>query len=453
MGMAYLVGLCASFFLASSVNAAVTLDLGPTDYRVWGSGTSQHTLNGLRHSVGTAVRMPNTGASLPVVRNPVIPYSGIGSVLRTVGRGTPAAVLTSAAMSGIFYAMDWFFDQETQQWMKDGYEVVPPVPGTGWRINSGTAACAYTNTGISYASPDAACEFAGPCQSTPRSEYSVTLLTSNTARCTLTNPGSITINVSGSSIMCPIGSNFRPETGTCAKAAPVPLEDSDWSSLDGALPNFPAGQVGGAAGDGMDLTGGPAPGYSDDPITGPSSVTGTSSNTTSTNANGDTIVTNTNITNNYTYGPTTISETTITTTTTYQNGTQTGTETTVETPSSEQVVTPTPTPTPTATEWPLFCSWASIVCEWIGWTKEPLDGEEPDLSSIINDDDYERSKTVSFGSKECPPDYELHLSFPKEFTATVSMQWFCDLAAIIYFMVMASAYVYAAYISVGVVRV
>lgn len=108
-------------------------------------------------------------------------------------------------------------------------------------------------------------------------------------------------------------------------------------------------------------------------------------------------------------------------------------------------------PAPPAAELPAFCSWASVICDWIGWTQEPID-DDVDLSSILIDiDDFERSKDISFGAKSCPADIPLEIDFIDK-TVMLSFRWFCELAEIIYFMVMAAAYVSAAYITLGVVR-
>lgn len=98
---------------------------------------------------------------------------------------------------------------------------------------------------------------------------------------------------------------------------------------------------------------------------------------------------------------------------------------------------------------PGFCSWASSVCDWFDWTREPLD-PEPDLPILV-DRDFNEEKDISFGSKSCPPDLEINIPF-LNMTASVPFQPFCDFAGIIYYLVMTAAYVSAAYISVGVAR-
>lgn len=104
-----------------------------------------------------------------------------------------------------------------------------------------------------------------------------------------------------------------------------------------------------------------------------------------------------------------------------------------------------------AFELPSFCSWASVVCNWIGWTKELPDGSEPDLSSLVNDDDFTRDYTISFGTKQCPAPMQLNVALLKD-PIEISFDPFCELAGYLYYFVMVSAYLIAIRISLGVAR-
>src|SRR5690606_26148376 len=131
---------------------------------------------------------------------------------------------------------------------------------------------------------------------------------------------------------CPPGSILNLDEGVCQQYVSVPVIQGEYSRLAGEVPNLPAGQVAEATGDAQRRYG-MAPGYHDTQMSGPSSVTGPETTSTSTDpVTGDTIVTNTQTTTNITYGDTTITTTNTTTTNTYTNGTHTSTETTTETP-------------------------------------------------------------------------------------------------------------------------
>src|SRR5690554_4507041 len=122
MVLARFVLLAAFLLAASSVSAAVTIDLGPSDYRNWGTGTNSHTAEGLRSSTGQTVRMPPLNGNLNVTRNAVIPYGSIANGMRNFLRITPGSLAASAAVSGLFLAVDWVFDQDAGEWRKWGTE-------------------------------------------------------------------------------------------------------------------------------------------------------------------------------------------------------------------------------------------------------------------------------------------------------------------------------------------
>lgn len=101
-------------------------------------------------------------------------------------------------------------------------------------------------------------------------------------------------------------------------------------------------------------------------------------------------------------------------------------------------------------ELPSFCTWASVVCEWLDWTQEPLD-DDLDLSQIITDDDFERDYSFSFGSSTCPEPIVFNVDFINQ-SVELSYQPACDLAGYAKPFVLISAYVFAIYIALGVVR-
>lgn len=453
VGISRVSGFCAALLFAASVSAAETIDLGPSDYRNYGSNAS-HTPAGVRSSFPQTVRIPSTGANLPVTRNAVIPYGSIKNGLRNFLRVNPQSAAASAAVTGIFIAVDWVWDEAEQSWGKREFQcpqgaicaidgevdlttMCGPYPHalksigevktviSKYGFSHGSkyypAGTAVTVTVIPFDGSTYPVGFVNHCTSrypsgrwptSPQGHFPI-LIRTPVAEPDLSEPEEV----------------FFPPT------------EADWSKLGNELPLLPAPDVGTAAADTQRKIGGPLPGYSDTTASGPSSVAGPEKTTTTTDpVTGDTVVTTTQTITNISYGDTTITTTNTTTTTTYVNGTPTGTTVTTETPGDLPV---------SSSEWPGFCDWATVVCDWLEWTKEPpLD--EPDLPQVV-DDDFEQTKNINFGAKSCPPDYQINIAFINTVVA-VPMQPLCDFAGIIYYMVMSAAYIFAAYISIGVVR-
>lgn len=132
---------------------------------------------------------------------------------------------------------------------------------------------------------------------------------------------------------------------------------------------------------------------------------------------------------------------------TYQDGLHTGTSTT--TSSSGVVTGGSPAPVPTL-ELPPFCVWAGIVCDWIGWTQEPIE-DDLDLASLITDEDYERNYSINFGDNSCPAPIEINVVFLNQ-TVQISYEPACELASYAKPFVLISAYIFAIFITLGVVR-
>lgn len=103
-------------------------------------------------------------------------------------------------------------------------------------------------------------------------------------------------------------------------------------------------------------------------------------------------------------------------------------------------------------ELPAFCSWASIVCEWIGWTKEELGEEEPDLASLISEFEPDENEfNLGIGSGTCPAPISLNITFIDR-TVEVSYQPFCDFVTMIRPFILAAAYLFSAYLYIGVLK-
>src|SRR5690606_5654714 len=331
MVLARFVLFAAVLLAASSLSAAEVIDLGPSDYRNFGS-SGAHTSAGIRSSFGQTVRMPPTSLNtLTVTRNPVVPYASAAARMRPFTAVHPASVAASAAITGLFLAMEWYFDEEIGEWSVREVENIPPIEGTGWKVSGGRFECSGDELGI-FPTPAAACNAAAACDSPPLSSASIKYDTDHRFKCTLSSPGERTVNVNTPGLSCPPGSEFNPSVGACQQYASVPVIEGEFSRLAGELPNLPADQVAEATGDAQRRYG-MAPGYQDTQMSGPSSIAGPETTSTSTDpVTGDTIVTNTQTTTNITYGDTTITTTNTTTTNTYTNGTHTSTETTTETP-------------------------------------------------------------------------------------------------------------------------
>lgn len=449
MGVARLFGVCLAFLLAASVAQAVTIDLGPSDYREFGPNGA-HTSGGIRSSFGQTVRLPPTSGNLTVTRNPVIPYGSVSTGLRNLVRVNPYSAAASAAAAGLFLAVDWAWDELTQEWVKyemqcpvgsicaiDGQFVVNSMCGRDpYAINqfdqvkTVTASSGFTMGGVSYP--------AGTVVSLTVIPNAGGNAPSNwLANCVNRYPSGRWPNIEG---------RFPYLVGTIVtqpgelQQVPVPV---DFSDLDAYLPSADPQLVSDAAGDVQRRIGEPLTGYHDTAMTGPSSVAGPSTTSTSTDpVTGETTVTNTSTQTNISYGDTTITTTNTTTSTTYQNGQQTDTTVTTDTPGE--------LPVSAGSDWPGFCDWATVVCDWLIWTQEEPPPEQ-DLPQLVDDDFFEE-KSISFGAKSCPPDYEINLAPFLETSVGVSFQPLCDFAGLIYYMVMAASYIIAAYISIGVAR-
>lgn len=131
---------------------------------------------------------------------------------------------------------------------------------------------------------------------------------------------------------------------------------------------------------------------------------------------------------------------------TYENGELTGTTTTESTASGGSGVPPAP-----ELDIPTDCDFMPTVCAFLEWYRDDDDPEEPDLSVLIDDRDFTKTYTISGGSKQCPPDFEFTVDFIGR-TYGLSFEPACDFASKMYYFVMAAAYIFAAYITIGAAR-
>lgn len=131
---------------------------------------------------------------------------------------------------------------------------------------------------------------------------------------------------------------------------------------------------------------------------------------------------------------------------TYEDGVLTGTTTTDSTASGGSGGSQPP-----EVDIPTDCDFMPTVCAFLEWYRDDDPPEEPDLSVLLDDRDFTESYTITGGSKQCPPPYELALSFIGQ-TYYLSFDFACDFASKFYYFVMAAAYIFAAYITIGVAR-
>lgn len=447
MGLARLFGLCAALLFASSIVNASTINVGPSNYQDYGPSGS-HSGGGVRSTFGQTVRLPPTVSGptrmLPVSRNAVIPYGSIANGLKNFTRVTPGSLAASAAVTGLFLAMDWAFDVGEDAWGTYGDAILDEDQNFGlWTNQQNPSQGAWPTAEIGCTAVITA--------ASPTFTFDSFQITGNgqQANCyaNIGVPQPAHIGNLTRVAECPSPSVFNTELGGCVIDGEfIVLNDSHFAELEARLPSLPATTIAEAARDTQRMIGNPLPGYHDQAMTGPSSVSGPGTTSTSTDpVTGDTIVTTTNTTTNISYGDTTITTTNTTTSTTYQNGQETSTTVTTETPGE----LPVSSGGGAAGDWPKFCDWATVVCDWFNWTQEEPPPEQ-DLPIPI-DEDFYQEKQISFGSKACPPDYEIQLPFLNTSVA-VPFQPLCDFAGIIYYMVMAASYIIAAYISVGVAR-
>lgn len=128
---------------------------------------------------------------------------------------------------------------------------------------------------------------------------------------------------------------------------------------------------------------------------------------------------------------------------TYEDGVLTDTTTTESTASGGAVVSKVDIPTD--------CDFMPTVCAFLDWFKDDNIPDDPDLAKIINDEDFERSYSIDFGDNSCPQPVSIDIAFLDK-TIELSYEPACDLMGYARPFVLISAYIFAIYIALGVVR-
>lgn len=344
-------------------------------------GTSTLDIN--RHW-GEVIDVQGGRVNLPVTQTSKYNFTRLAGLLKQAINSNPAKY---AATAGVTYLITQLpgasFDPQTGELLK-APDVV--TSGSYW-----TATLYNAPPGYQVKKADSALESC-------RLLYSggMTAIPVSSSRYDCARNGSVVGWTGLGTFNCPFGVSSDYSCRTSA-LPPQPFTTSDYDSLTLNTPGIPESAWPSL----HDMLRGDIPGSFDGPdfedFTGPASIQGTPTYTTTLdNVTGDTTVSETIPTHNFSYGknPLTVTTNTTTTTNNYKNGTLVST-TVVTQPSTPSEVQPMP-------EIPTDCDFMPTVCSFIDWVKSPFDEEEPDLSQFISDEDFERDFSIS-GNATCPP--------------------------------------------------
>lgn len=248
---------------------------------------------------------------------------------------------------------------------------------------------------------------------------------------------------------CPygVGDNFACNTTPLPGGDKQPFTDADYDQFAAKVPDIPEALWNEGLGPNLaDI-----PGTFDGPdgigFTGPSSIDLPSVRTTTTDSvTGDTTVVESFPSIQFDYGsnPLSITPSTSTTTNTYTNGqlkNSTTTSTVTNTNNSTVVTSP-------VSDVPTDCAFMPTVCGFIDWVKQPFTEEAPDLSELIEDEDFSESVTIS-GNATCPAPTIIETNLGSfEFSWEPACVW----AGMTKPLVIIAALIAAIYISLGVAR-
>lgn len=73
-------------------------------------------------------------------------------------------------------------------------------------------------------------------------------------------------------------------------------------------------------------------------------------------------------------------------------------------PEEDTAATPSHPPGTAESQWPGFCEWATVICDWIDWTKEEPENMEPDELPVdeLTVADLKKEYSSGLGSGSCP---------------------------------------------------
>jgi hypothetical protein len=439
----------ALFLVSSSLASAVTIDLGPSDFSRLGTGTATATATGVRHSVDGVVRFP--GGRIPdftVTRNQLVPLSGVTNGLKSLVRSTPGAVVGSAALTALFAGIDWVIDSSSgvPVLSRNSPTVVTSDP-SNYRWQS-----PLVDPPVFFPSPLSACEHTVVAVAGYTAVVGVSTHGGNgNGICTFRRTDGTLTNFmaprSGSA--CNTGHyQIVNGVGGCYQTGLVPVQETDWSTFpdylgtkDAATVASTAGILIGAGVDPADMS------LSDDVITGPVTVVGETTTSTSVDSEGNTTVTSETTTHEFAYSPTEVTNTGSTTATdVYTNGNLSSSTTTTTTTNNSTVENEYNS---SGLDIPTDCEFMPTVCAFLDWFKEPIPMPDPEFPQVGEFEDTTDGFSVDFGGS-CPEPYLIELSlFPP-----VSFSWqpLCSFAGYMKPMVIISALIFAAYISLGISR-
>lgn len=384
---------------------------------------------------GEILDVPGGRTTLPVTHKSGYSFARVGGMIKTAINSNPAKYAATAAVTYLISQLPGAsFDPQTGELLKSPDASTTLVYWTtdakpGFRYTEALAACKASH-------------------GFPQSYFSAAVAPYTTLNChgtyQLGDPGPQVAIVKQATQNCPNG-----YTGTSCNSQPlpaVPFAPSDFDQLVSNVPNF-SPELWGEIGP-MLLSDIPATFDGPDSLAfdGPASVTGTPTITTTLDqvSGTSTVVESTPVHNfDFSTNPLSITTTTTTTNNTYQNGTLVSTTTQTQGQPSTEV-----SEVPAQLEIPTDCDFMPTVCSFIDWVQTPFNGEEPDLSQFIADEDYTKDFNVN-SNASCPAPAILETAFG---SFELSYEPACMWAGMIKPFVLMAALISAIFISLGAIR-
>lgn len=366
------------------------------------------------------------------------------ALLSRLGKGGLAGVALGAGIDALLNGIDALIDDAGNV---SRIDIIPPPDGNNWCMNDPTSICGATPQSAfdQYLAYPYRPKWADPLGYRPdtASRYRVYSLSGQ----------SFSAYIYKQHSNCPIGYEYLPPpTDGCAKTelVPLPLPDLE-DAIDSGYQPHPSDYPFLAPDPAMQPTiveVEPIPRLTIPPITTTTVDLGTGETTTvETNVWQDF-----NIKDNNSDQPKIEADTT-TKEETYVDGEKTGESTTTSSSGTATGGDPVAgSGEKLEIDIPTDCDFMPTVCAFIEWYKDDDLGDDPDLASIMKDDEeFAKTKVISFGAAVCPQPYTIHIS-SLSMSVDLSFEFFCQFAEYARALVLAAAYIFAAYISLGVAR-